>query len=141
MDLPTIIPTQNNHRVVHFSGDMPRGDFERLEELAADGVAAAREALALVPLLPTPLFNALQPQLMALFPHVERRRLLGERAREELELFVQEMNRLRPEVSEAHEEAFKEIGRLLLASIDASHRVADLVAAEQQIGWLRGIRD
>ncbi|WP_235841955.1 hypothetical protein [Cereibacter johrii] len=86
MDLPTMIPTQNNHRVVRFSGDTPPRDFERLEELAADGMAAARAALALMPALPTHLFNGLHSGLEALVPHIERRRLLNDRARLALEI-------------------------------------------------------
>ncbi|MGP3699708.1 hypothetical protein [Rhodobacter sp. NSM] len=141
MNIPTTIPAQNNHRVIHFSGDAPRPDFERLEELAADGVAAARRAMALVALLPTHLFNPLQEQLKMLSPHIRRRRLLSERAWEELQLFVGELVRLQPQGPDEGAEPVAEIGRLMRDALDASHRVADLVAAEREIAWLRGVRE
>ncbi|WP_101342316.1 hypothetical protein [Cereibacter azotoformans] len=140
MDLPTIIPTQNNHRVVHFSGDSQPRDFERLEELGADAVAAAREAISLMPLLPTHLFNGLHSGLEALVPHIQSRRLLNDRARLALEICLQDMNDLRSEVAEEDEESFEEIGRLLLAALQLSNRVSDLLAVEKEIGWWRGIR-
>ncbi|ABA81574.1 hypothetical protein GQF56_21725 [Rhodobacter sphaeroides] len=141
MDIPTLIPAQNNHRVVHFTGNEPPRDFERLEEIAADGIAAARDALALLPLLPTHLFNQLHGVAGELLPHVSDRRLLNGRARQHLEAVVEVINRLRLQVDSEDEALFGEIGRNIIAALDASNRVADLLAAEKEIGWLRGIRE
>ncbi|PTR11635.1 hypothetical protein [Cereibacter azotoformans] len=141
MDIPTLIPTQNNHRVVHFIGNEPQRDLERLEEIAADGIASARDGLALVPLLPTHLFNPLHDVTHSLLPYVTDRRLLNGRARQQLETFVEAMNRLRLQVNEEDEALFDEIGRNVVAALDASNRVADLLAAEREIGRLRGIRE
>ena len=45
MTIPTLFDPKSNHRLVHYFADRPSRDFDRLEDLLADAVAAARDGL------------------------------------------------------------------------------------------------
>lgn len=138
MSFPTTFPAQNSHRVVQFNGENPKTDFERLEDIAADGLRALRRALDLLPELPTPVFNGLHAETKALRAHIDRRRLLTDQCRLDLEVCLTRIDGMALEDDQAPEIA--RLAHLLGQALGASHRVADLLAAEKEIGFHRGIR-
>lgn len=69
--------------------------------------------------------------------HVAKRRLLTEEVRVDLETAVNTCLALLGENGE--DSVVGAIGEHLQEALDASNRVADLLAAEDSIGWHRGI--
>ena len=49
---PTSFPISNSHRVALFLPEEPRDDFDRLEELTANGLRATRTALQTLKAMP-----------------------------------------------------------------------------------------
>ncbi|MCA0273077.1 MAG: hypothetical protein LCH69_13590 [Proteobacteria bacterium] len=127
---PNTFPTQNTHRVVLFQPDSIRPDFERLEDICADAIAAARTAFEAMERLPHPLFKRIERPLDALAEAVNRRRVLTEDYRAALADMLRAL---------AEDEA--DLRLLLRDALNLSNRVADLLAAEKDIAWHRGFRE
>lgn len=134
---PANFPTQNNHRIVHFNPDQLVVDFNRIEDIGADAIASARQAMTLLPGLYTDAHNRLADVTDRIAAHVAKRRLLTEDARADLEAAVNTCLTLLEENGE--DTVVGAIGEQLQEALDASNRVADLLAAEESIGWHRGI--
>lgn len=134
---PTNFPTQNNYRIVHFNPDQLVVDFNRIEDIGADAIASARQAMTLLPGLYTEAHNRLAEVTDRIAAHVAKRRLLTEEARVDLETAVNTCLALLGENGE--DTVVGAIGEHLQEALDASNRVADLLAAEESIGWHRGI--
>jgi hypothetical protein len=135
--IPTTFATQNSHRLVVYQPDRRGTDFDRVEDIAADAIAATRAAVAALDDLPYEIFKPFQTHEKILRDAVERRRILTDDIRLVMEEMLRHLARLDPDDATA---ALLErlVGRLRDA-LEGSHRVADLLAAERDIGWHRGI--
>ena len=115
---------------------LPGTDFEQLEDLGADAIAAARAAYARSQALSGNTAVALRRELADLGKIVESRSALTADARASLHGLARALEgRVDAETSAA-------IGPVLeavIASLTGSERVADLLAAERYIGRCRGI--
>ena len=134
---PTVFAQSNTHRVVVYQPDRAPPAFDRLEDALADGLRAARQALAIE--LPVEAHRLLEPTAKALRDHIlDKRRLLSQQCRHDLGYYLllarrwvaahgttPEVDAVMAGLEEAHE---------------ASHRVSELLGAERDIGWHRGIR-
>ncbi|MTI01542.1 hypothetical protein [Roseibium sp. RKSG952] len=131
---PTHFPNDNSHRVALFLQPTPRDDFDRLEELTADGLQAACVALDALTSLPMQFDRSTAASLAELQQAVEKRRLLNDR-------FVDAATELCAQLSDAEQSGpCAEITSGLRQAISLSNRVRDLLAAERDVGWHRGIR-
>lgn len=114
----------------------PGTDFERLEDIGADAIAAVRHAHARAQALDGNTAYSLRRELADLGKIAEDRSALTKDARQSLRGLAQTLkDRVDAEISAA-------IGPVLEAVIEclaASERVADLLAAERHIGRCRGI--
>ncbi|MDQ1900587.1 hypothetical protein RAH32_09030 [Paracoccus sp. WLY502] len=111
-------------------------DFERLEDIGADAIAAARHAHARAQALDGDTAYALRRELDDLRKIAENRTALTKDARESLRGLAKNLR------DRVDADTSPPIGPLLEAVIDcltASERVADLLAAERHIGRCRGI--
>ena len=138
--LPNSFPAQNTHRLVMFHPDLPpRDDFDRLEELTANGLRAARNALQTLKALPHQRDRSLTADLVELTRSLEMRRLLND-------CFIDAASGVLCHLSqgsfqEATPEQIERATHDLKEAVDLSNRVRDLLAAEHDVGWHRGIRD
>lgn len=126
-----------NRRIYHHQPDLRSTDFDRVEDIGADALGAAREALLAIEALPYPLFKPIQSQTRALRDAVLDRKVLNDRFRDT----VVDLQRALAgaEVDEGSHAAVEQIIKRLREALRASHRVSDLLAAEQEIGFHRGI--
>ena len=136
---PTSFPISNSHRVALFLPEQPRDDFDRLEELAANGLRATRTALQVLKAMPHQSDRSLTANLAELTKSLEMRRLLNDR-------FIEAASGILCHLSQgAFQEATrKQIERAthnLTEAVDLANHVRDLLAAERDVGWHRGIRD
>ncbi len=136
---PTSFPSGNSHRVALFLPEQPRDDFDRLEELTADGLRAARNALQTLKALPDESGRSLAADLAELTRSLELRRLLNDR-------FIAAASGVLCHLSQGafQEATLEQIERAihdLTEAVDLANRVRDLLAAERDVGWHRGIRD
>ncbi len=135
---PTSFPTQNTHRVVLFQPDAIRPDFERLEDICADAVAAARTAFEATDRLPHPLFKLIERPLATLAEAVSRRRVLSDDYRFALGDMLRAL--AAAEIGDAEADLHYLLCTALRDALNLSNRVSDLLAAEKDIGWQRGMR-
>ncbi|MCP4826729.1 MAG: hypothetical protein GY892_21825, partial [Shimia sp.] len=129
---PTNFPNDNSHRVALFLQPTERDDFDRLEELTADGLQAARKALEDITNLQVQFDGATISNLAELRQAVEKRRLLNNR-------FVDAATALRTQLADMEHledcpEVFDRIAQELRQAIALSNRVRDLLSAERDVG-------
>jgi len=133
--LPTSYPTGNSHRVVLYQEPAPRPELERLEEMVADGLAALRRALQLREDLPAAHATALrawEPVARCL----DQRRLIDAGSRTAIvDLFVEAA---RIAQREGPHPALDELRHQLAEAEALATRIADLLAAEDQVARARG---
>lgn len=128
-----MIAPSRHHLVVE---QKPGTDFERLEDIGASAIAAARHAFARSRALDGDTAYALRRELAELRKIAEDRSALTKDARQSLH----DLARLLKDRADA--ETSPTLGPLLEAVIEcltAAERVADLLAAERYIGRCRGI--
>ena len=114
----------------------PGTDFERLEDIGASAIAAARYALARTQALDGDTAYALRCELADLRRIAEDRSALSKDARESLHGLIRLLkNRVDADISPA----VGPVLEALIESLTASERVADLLASERHIGRCRGI--
>lgn len=135
--MPHSFPTQNSHRLVVFQPDLRGTDFDRIEDIAADAITTARSAVAAIEDLPYDIFKPIQSYEKILRDAVERRRILTDDARLAMEEMLRQLARVEPD--EATAALLDRLMRSLRDALESSHRVADLLAAERDIGWHRNI--
>lgn len=135
--MPSNFPTQNNHRVVLFLPEQSRDDFDHLEELAANGLRAARNALRSLEELKLREDRALYANIAELRETLEQRRLLNDQFRTIAASLLRRLGLQDPD--EGTTEPLDQIMRDLQEALSLSHRVSDLLAAERDVGWHRGI--
>lgn len=136
--MPTSFTNANTHRLVHFNPDSKCSDIERLDDLAADAVEMTREALSLVPGFDTPTHNALHAHVGAIERHAARRHMLGDACQADLEACIEAVCKVL-EIDDTEGSVLVAFLALLREVLNRSHRVSDLVAAEREIGRMRGI--
>lgn len=134
---PTTFPPANTHRVVHFLPEHRPTDFARIEDIAADAILHARMALSLQSGLYTDAYNTLAAPMMRMTAHVVARRLLTDDARAALGDIVSQCEHLLQ--SNGDDTVLEAIQLQAQTALDASNRVADLLAAEVSVGRFRGI--
>lgn len=134
---PTNFPASNTHRIVHFLPEHRPTDFARIEDIAADAINCARTALSLQSGLYTEAYNDVAEAMMRLTAHVVARRMLTEDARSALGAVITTCERLLQ--ANGDDTVLEAIQSQAQAALDASNRVADLLAAETSIGRIRGI--
>ena len=137
--LPRVFSQANTYRVVHLQPDQARGAFEMIEETLAEALRDVRHALAME-VQPVDAGLALEPHARRLREVVlRRRRLLSDDARHLLGAYLDEA-----EVWATRHGSSAELESVITAlsrALEASEWVADLLGAERDIGWHRGIGD
>lgn len=133
--LPRSLSTQNTHRLVVITAEAQPDEFARLEITTADALAAARDALQAFKEDPIP-DRALQSAVLSLSDLVGKSRVIGS---EFQDLAHQALDRIAFIATEDRSEQFARIERHLREALALSRRVSDLLAAERDIGWHRGI--
>jgi hypothetical protein len=133
--MPTNFPTQNNHRVALFFPEQSRDDFDRLEELTANGLRAARNALRMLQELKPQEDRVLNANIAELRETLEQRRLLNDQFRAIAASLLRRLGLQDPD--EGTTEPLDQIMRDLQEALSLSHRVSDLFAAERDVGWHR----
>lgn len=135
--MPKTFPKQTSQHIVLFQPDQRSPDSERVEDIAADAIAAARAAAALLEDLPYEIFKPMQAYGEILRQAVERRRILTDDVRLAIEEMLRQL--ARAEADDPIASLIDRMMRRLRDALEGSHRVADLLAAERDIGWHRGI--
>lgn len=129
---PTSVPTQNNHRVVHFSA---QPDSARLQEMTADAIAHLRSATdAAHTLLP-----ADRRAVREAFGKVTVVALRGDVLSPEMQIAAAGLiDALDDRIASGSEsEAITQIKDDLHGAMKLARRVFDLIVAEHQIEMLR----
>ncbi|SMP37186.1 hypothetical protein [Shimia sagamensis] len=139
LPIPTNIPTQNNHRVALYLPDQSQSDFDRLEDMTADGLAAARRALCAMKHWQNPTNRALLAEVAELTNSVAKRRLLNDRFCDAASAVIAHMSHGCFEAEPGADAG--QITHDLNQALHLSNRVRDLLAAERDVGWHRGMRD
>ena len=133
--LPTSFPTTNTHRIVLFQPDIAQSDFDRIEDLLADGLGCVRAALKMMQDIPGDLVLPLQPAEKALRQAFEKRRLLADDMRNAIERWVREAERLTR--ARGDDPVLGGIQDLLAEAVRLSDRILDLLSAERELEWRR----
>jgi hypothetical protein len=136
--LPSSFPAGNTHRVVLFQAPTEPPEFERLEEMTADAAGHIRDALALIDALPGDHSYALQGAAKELRWHLDERRVLNDCCQLACDDFLDRVCQIQQELG-AHE-VLAAIHSKVAAAVRMSRRVGDLLAAEKDVGWHRGLR-
>lgn len=132
---PTTFPTANTHRMVLFLDQQLHGDYERIEDILADAARYTRAASEAIAQLPYEALKPLQSWSGDLGRHCEKRRFLNDDYRHAAQSALRELARLDPELAPG---LIDSAMRNLRDALEASHRVTDLLAAEQEIARSRG---
>ena len=132
---PTTFPTANTHRMVLFLDQQLHGDYERIEDILANAARHTRAASEAIAQLPYEALKSIQSWVRDLDKHCERRRFLTDDYRHAARSALRELARLDPELAPG---LIDSAIRSLRDALEASHRVADLLAAEQEIARSRG---
>ncbi len=133
--MPSNFPTQNNHRVVLFFPEQSRDDFDHLEELTANGLRAARNAMRFLQELKLREDRALHANIAELGETLEQRRLLNDHFRSIVASLLRRLGLQDP--GEGTTEPLDQIMHDLQEALCLSHRVSNLLAAERDAGWHR----
>lgn len=133
---PAIWPGNNAHRVAVFQPDL-HTDFERIEITLADALRSARAALEAMHDLPYATTKPLEQFRRFVTEKVEARRILNDDFRHWTKGILQHL--AKADRAEEDEGTFDAVMRGLRDALEGSHRVADLLAAEKDVGWHRGI--
>lgn len=132
---PQIWPGDNSFRVAVFQPDL-HDDFQKIEIMLADAIGHARIAIDAISALSSGTTRSLEPSIRYVIEAVEKRRILCVDFREYAQNALRQLARIDPEGEDA--EALDTVQRGLRDALEGSHRVADLIAAEKDIGWHRG---
>ncbi len=136
--LPTLVPGSNTYKAVVFQQPLPGSDFERLEDMSADAIALARKAVSSIRALPHQLFKPLQSHVDLFEKQVDMRRILNDNFRVRAEDILDLLARTHAPDDET-EDRIDQIRRELRDALETSYRVSDLLGAEKDVGWHRGI--
>ncbi len=134
VSMPNVFPAKNAHRIVHFSPDRIV-DFDRLEDLLADAIRAAHAAMNALDELPWEDWKPVETWRRELVKKLEARRILNDDFRHSAQMILQELAKR----ESTEPQSLDYVVRRLRDALNGSLRVADLLAAENDIGWHRGI--
>ena len=124
----------NKHHII--LDQRPETDFERIEDIGADAIRATRRALHWCDLISGDAAVLLRRELADLRDIVERRSAMTRDARVSLRGF---RDTLRAQGQGGPDTTLGPLVAALSDAIEASERVADLLASERHIGLCRGI--
>ena len=124
----------NKHHVI--LDQRPETDFERIEDIGADAIRATRRALDWCDLITGDAAVQLRRELADLRDTVKRRSAMTRDARVSLRGF---RDTLQAQGQGGPDTALGPLVAALHDAIEASERVADLLASERHIGRCRGI--
>lgn len=131
-DYPTSIPGTNNHRLVLFSPDQRRPDFERLQDIAADATAALRGSLETVHELIMVNYELFERDVEVLRRHCDQGTTVGEAFCADLDACIERAWR----IDARHDPALETFLAGLRETRRLARRVSDLIAADKAIGRL-----
>ncbi|KEO60288.1 hypothetical protein [Thioclava indica] len=131
MRVPNIIPSGNTHRIILSSPDQRTPDIDRIQDIAADATGALRAALQSVSELSEGVAEDIATELTALERRLELRDTIRDGARAEITLCIDRLEAFLPDETV---EAFRDA---LTRALTLSQRVADLIAAEQDLRRIR----
>lgn len=137
LSVPINFPTQNSHRVALFQPDIAHADFDRIEDLTADAIAAARMAQTQLEQLPHAILKPVDGLIRTITSAVEQRSVLNDEFRNAAACIVQHL--AGQDCSDEYADDLDLTMRYLRNALNLSHRVQDLLAAEREIGRYRGI--
>lgn len=130
---PTRFSTGSDHRIVHFFDHKPHSDHDRLEDILADARASSRGAMAALNELP---HDGVVGWRHDLTRQAMSERLLGGDFKLVAERALHMLSEQDPKTETLeHGEA----RRLLRDALEKAQRVADLLAAEREIGDFRNL--
>ncbi|TNF16500.1 MAG: hypothetical protein EP320_01695 [Rhodobacteraceae bacterium] len=131
MLVPNLIPSGNTHRIILSAPDQKTPDIDRLQDIAADATGALRLALQSASDLTQGIAEDIRAELTALERRLERRDTIGDGTRAEIALCIERLGAFLPDDTV---EVFRDE---LSVALNHSERVADLIAADQEIRRLR----
>ncbi len=134
--LPTSFPVQNTHRHVVFRAEAEPDEFARVEMMTADAIKHARTALKIGKKISDTEGRAFRYAVDNLGNYVVKGRVLGNGFREDVSELLIHMD----QAAGAPDQLMSDMSAALGLAMALSQRVADLLAAERDVGWHRGIR-
>ena len=134
---PNAFTAQNSHRIALFQPDVARPDLDRIEDIGADAIGTARMAAAYLEELPHQTTKSIQSVIRTITTQVEKRRVLTDDFRHAVTLVLKHL--AREEYIDEMASDLDHAMRCLRDALNLSHRVQDLLAAEKDIGWHRGL--
>lgn len=135
--LPTSFPVQNTYRHVVFNAEVEPDEFPRLEMMIADAIKNARVALKIGKGINLSQGRSFLLAIDNLANHVSRGRVLAHDFREDASEILIHLDQAEP----GNSDDMIDMHTKLTLALTLSQRVADLLAAERDIGWHRGIRN
>lgn len=130
------ISGSNKHQV--YVEMQQRSDVEQLEEMIADAARAARDAIDVMPMLDYRTFKPVQREVQYLEGTIEKRRILSQDFRQHIGLILHSLGKTGPGASDP--DMLTRLVDKLEAARRLSHRVEDLLNAEQEINRKRSHR-
>ncbi len=134
VSIPSVFHTKSTHRIEHFSPDRDK-DFDRLEDVLADALGAARAAVNALDKLPYDDWKPVESWRRDLVKKLDERRILNDDFRHSAQVILRELSKRDSD----EPQSLDYVIRRLRDALNGSLRVADLLAAEEDIGWHRGI--
>ncbi|MCB1335966.1 MAG: hypothetical protein KDK10_00395 [Maritimibacter sp.] len=132
---PSSFASGSSHRVALFP--QPTSDFEKLEDMLADAIGAARDAVQHAPMLDYECFKPLQTWMADIEKCIDQGRLLSPDFRRPCDAALSSLRKNQPSADAAS--AHEHMTNGLATALQLSYRVSDLLAAERDIGWHRGV--
>jgi hypothetical protein len=136
---PKAFTAQNSHRIALFQPDVARPDLDRIEDIGADAIGTARTAVAYLEKLSYETTKPIQGVIRTITTQVEKRRVLTDDFRHAVTSVLKHL--AREDYTEEMASDLDHAMRCLRDALNLSHRVQDLLAAEKDIGWHRGIKE
>ena len=142
--MPTSYPTQNTHRVVVFHPDGGKCDFDRIEDIGADALKTGRLACALIHELQHAVMRPVYSRFTDFKTHLDKRRVLNEDYLNVTGAILKHLEGIDHSDetlvrTQAESNLIINIVAQLQAAVALSNRVLDLLAAERDVGWHRGL--
>jgi hypothetical protein len=132
--MPMTVPTTNNHRLI-IRHEQARSETDKLAETLAGAIGKARATLALVDQIPGACAQATETEERTIRGHIEGRRILGERSRQDIRVYLLALGSW-----QARHDACGTIAEVVTCLEDVLatvERVADLIAAEHDVAGHR----
>ncbi len=135
---PTTVPSHNTRSIAHVIPEQVR-DIDRLEDLLADAIGAAREAVSMLDEISYDDIKPVDRWRRKIAIQVEHRRILNEDFAFAVQKLLHHLDSFPPEDPDLDNTPIRSLRRALNRSLYRSQRVADLLAAEDELASQRGI--